>query len=188
MINLNHIPMITVALLIPSLLIIATWEQEQELTYPRLIEVNAEVFGEPTLTEQQCLEQFNVLYEKVSVKIPIDYEEVDAWIESLNIEDESFFMFPYLLMDGYWDLSHVQARHDNKEQMLAWGENCYWIENGLKMTLDLDSIDDAVELGFTDEDKIRDGCWATVEHSICYGQVWIDRHANYFRDGFYTYD
>ena len=81
MINLNHIPMITVALLIPSLLIIATWEQEQELTYPRLIEVNAEVFGEPTLTEQQCLEQFNVLYEKVSVKIPIDYEEVDAWIE-----------------------------------------------------------------------------------------------------------
>lgn len=77
------------------------------------------------------------------------------------------------------------VRDENKLKQLEWGENCYWITNGLKMILDLDSIDDAVNNGFTDEDKIRDGCYANKKASVCYGQQWIDTHKYYFEYGEY---
>ena len=79
----------------------------------------------------------------------------------------------------------MKQRHENREMLLTWGDNCYWIRNGLKMVLDLDSIEDAVNNGFTDADKIRDGCYATTKASLCYGQGWIETHKYYFENGEY---
>ena len=158
--NPQHIVYLGIVLVGIGVTISAIDPLKPDVVYPQKLDVNVDLFGIPKYTEKQCIDSYEIIYAEINTPVS-------------TTDDFSFYQ---------------EQRFRNNELEHIWGEDCYWIPNGLKMILDLDSIDDAVNNGFTDADKIRDGCYANKEHSICYGQVWIDRHANYFKDGYYTYD